>query len=67
MDLSLRGKTALISGASQGIGKAIAVELSKLGANCILLARNTEALQSVVEALDLSVGQSHQFFAIDFN
>ena len=67
MDLSLKGKTALISGASQGIGKAIAIELSLLGANCILLARSSEGLKSVIESLDTSSGQTHQFHAIDFN
>lgn len=65
MNLSLTGKTALISGASQGIGKAIAVELSLLGAHCILLARNSDALAAAVKDLDVSSGQTHQFFAID--
>ena len=59
MNLSLTGKTALISGASQGIGKAIAVELSLLGANCILLARNSDALAAAVKDLDVSSGQVH--------
>lgn len=66
MNLSLIGKTALVCGASQGIGKAIAIELSLLGANCILLARKSEALAAATKELDVSAGQSHHFYAIDF-
>lgn len=66
MNLTLIGKTALVSGASQGIGKAIAIELSSLGANCILLARNSEALAAAIKDLDVSAGQSHHFYSIDF-
>lgn len=47
MELSLKGKTALVCGASQGIGRAIALEFSRAGASMILLARNAAALESV--------------------
>ena len=40
MNLDLQNKTALVCGSTQGIGKASAVALSKLGANIILLARD---------------------------
>lgn len=44
--MSLQGKTALITGASRGIGKAIALELSRLGANIVLnYAGNQEKAQ----------------------
>lgn len=66
MELSLKGKTALVSGASQGIGKAIAIELSLLGASCILLARNSEALSQAKKELATSSGQSHEIFSVDF-
>lgn len=66
MDLSLTGKKALVSGSSQGIGKAIAIELSKLGASCILLARSAELLKAAVSELDISLGQQHEFFVVDF-
>ena len=45
MDTSLVGKTAIVCGSTQGIGKAAAVELADLGANVVLLARNEEALR----------------------
>ena len=51
MDISLIGKTAVICGSSQGIGLATAKELAVNGANCILIARNAEALQTAVAQL----------------
>ena len=54
MDLSLKNKTALICGSTQGIGLAIARELALLGANCILLARNEDRLKEAVASLDIS-------------
>jgi NAD(P)-dependent dehydrogenase (short-subunit alcohol dehydrogenase family) len=45
--ISLANKTILVTGASSGIGKVTAVELSKLGARIILTARNSEALNAV--------------------
>lgn len=44
---SLKGKTALITGASRGIGEAIAHLLSSQGAFCILVSRKTEDLEVV--------------------
>ena len=67
MELSLKGKTALISGSSQGIGKAIAQELSVLGASCMLVARNQDALEKVLAALDKSKGQVHSCYAVDYS
>lgn len=67
MDLSLQHKTALICGSTQGIGLAVAQELSLLGANCILLARNAEALQRAVASLDTGLDQEHQYAVADFS
>ncbi|HTI82789.1 MAG TPA: short-chain dehydrogenase/reductase [Acetobacteraceae bacterium] len=47
MDLNLRGKTALITGASKGIGRASAESLAEEGANVILVSRTQADLDSV--------------------
>lgn len=49
---SLEGKTILITGASSGIGKAIAIECSKMGANVIITARNAERLNETFLQLE---------------
>jgi 3-oxoacyl-[acyl-carrier protein] reductase len=67
MNLSLDGKTAVICGSTQGIGLAIAEELALLGANCILLARNEQALQDALTKLDSSNRQLHTYAIADFN
>lgn len=47
MGIDLTGKTAFITGASQGIGEATARHLAELGANVVIAARRAEALQSL--------------------
>ncbi len=59
---SLEGKTILITGASSGIGKATAVECSKLGARVFITARNEERLK---ETLGLMDGQRHEMILAD--
>lgn len=51
MDLQLKGKTAFISGSSQGIGFAIAAQLLKEGAAVIINGRNKEKLDRAVAQL----------------
>lgn len=65
MNISLLGKTAVICGGSQGIGFATAKVLASLGANCILLARTEESLQSAILELDLSQNQQHHYYVVD--
>ncbi len=51
MDLNLRGKTALVTGASKGIGLAAAEALAEEGCNVHLAARSAELLEAHVERL----------------
>ncbi|GHV65473.1 3-oxoacyl-ACP reductase [Bacteroidia bacterium] len=48
---SLSGKTILVTGASSGIGKAIAIECAKMGGELIITGRNKERLQETFLAL----------------
>lgn len=66
MNLDLKGKTALVCGSTQGIGKASALELALLGANVTLVARNEEKLKASLLELDKSRGQQHQYLVADF-
>jgi 3-oxoacyl-[acyl-carrier protein] reductase len=66
MNLSLEGKNALVCGSSQGIGLAVAQELALLGANCILLARNSKKLGEAMNTLQSSLHQNHSFTVADF-
>ena len=66
MNLDLTGKTALVCGSTQGIGKAIAMELAHMGANIVLLARNEGRLQEVQAELPVN-NQKHQYIVADFS
>ena len=59
---SLSGKTILVTGASSGIGRAIAVECSRMGATVILTARNAERLEKTLSMLE---GTGHAVVAAD--
>lgn len=56
MDLGIAGKTALVSGASQGIGRAIALALAAEGARLVLNARNEAKLRQTAEAINAKGG-----------
>ncbi len=66
MNLDLKDRTAVVCGASQGIGLASARELAALGATCVLVARNEERLKMAVEQLPRPNNQTHLFLVADF-
>lgn len=51
---SLATKTVLVTGASSGIGERTAIECSKMGANVIITARNSERLQNTFDQMESS-------------
>jgi NAD(P)-dependent dehydrogenase (short-subunit alcohol dehydrogenase family) len=59
---SLSGKTIFITGASSGIGKAVAIECSKMGAKLIISGRNKERLAETVKMME---GDNHQQIVCD--
>lgn len=61
---TLEGKTILITGASSGIGRATAIECSRLGATCIITARNEERL---LETLSKMEGKNHVVISVDLS
>lgn len=65
MPRPLEGKRALVTGASSGIGKAIAVELAQRGAHLILCARRTDRLEALAEELRPAHGIEVDVVALD--
>ena len=67
MNTDLTGKRAIVCGSTQGIGKAIALELASLGAAITLIARNEEKLKAVQAELSISAQQEHHYVGADFD
>ncbi len=65
MTRSLQDRHALVCGASQGIGAAVAHTLAERGATVTLLARNPQALARVRDALACEHGQRHGVLEVD--
>lgn len=61
---SLEGKRILVTGASSGIGKAIAMECAKMGAQLIISARNIERLNYTMSVLE---GEGHLSIPADLS
>lgn len=67
MNLDLTNKTALVCGASQGLGLACATELALLGANVVAASRNEEKLKTAIQQFDVSKGQQHTYLIVDLS
>lgn len=64
MSLDLKNKRILITGSSDGLGKELAIAMSKLGAKIILHGRNEEKVKKVFKTLE---GNDHSYIISDFN
>jgi len=67
MNIDLTDKNAIVSGSTQGIGKAIALQFASSGANVVLVARNEESLRNVLRQMPVSQKQKHNFIVADFS
>lgn len=64
MNLGLEGKVALISGASKGIGKAVALELAREGCQVALCARGEEDLQAAATEVGHEIGNDESVLTL---
>ncbi len=67
LSIDLKGKTALVCGASKGIGKSIALQFAQCGASVVLLSRNKESLENCLLLLDKTMGQEHGYLCADMS
>ena len=57
--MELEGRIALVSGASRGIGRAVARALARLGAHCVLTARSAGGLEETDDLIRAECGAAH--------
>lgn len=67
MNLDLKNRKAIVCGSTQGIGKAVAVELAALGANVTLIARNEASLKQTKSELPSNGSQLHSYLCADYS
>ena len=65
MDLGIRGKNALVCGASRGLGKACALALAREGVNVTIVARNRDVLESAGGEIERLTGAAIVIVAAD--
>ncbi|HZW90484.1 MAG TPA: SDR family oxidoreductase [Myxococcaceae bacterium] len=61
--MELRGKAVIVTGASRGLGAALAEELGRVGARLVLVSRDVEALGPVVQRIRAHGGEAHALVA----
>ena len=67
MDLGLKGKKAIISGASKGLGKAAAMSLAREGVDVTILSRTKESIEAAAAEIAEATGVNATGVAGDFN
>ncbi len=67
MNLDLKNKRAIVCGSTQGIGKAVALELASMGAHITLIARNEQSLKLTKSELSNNGTQLHSYLCVDFS
>ena len=65
MDLGIRGKSAIVCGASKGLGKGCAAALARDGVNLVINSRGREALEATAEEIRQNCGVQVTAIACD--
>ncbi len=65
MDLGIKGKNALVCGASKGLGRACAVSLAREGCNVVIAARDREQLEKTAAEIRSATGAKVTAVAVD--
>lgn len=65
MEIHLAGRTALVTGSTQGIGLATAQLFAQAGASVVLLARDAQRLEEALTTLNIAMGQQHRTLCVD--
>jgi 3-oxoacyl-[acyl-carrier protein] reductase len=67
MDLGIRGRKAIVSAASKGLGKACALSLAKEGVDLVIVARTAETLEETAAEIRAATRVEVRSIAADFN
>jgi len=67
MDISMKGKTVLVTGATNGIGLVTAHELARMGAQVTIVSRNAKKCGAVAEAIKTATGNPVEFITADLS